>query len=71
MRHLHRPAVFQQAQGAADVGGMVADRVGHGRTDPGKGGEVNHGAEDPVGEMVLVDVALAELDSIWQWEFRL
>ena len=71
MRHPHRPAVFQQAQGAADVGGMVADWVGHGRTDPGKGCEVNHSVKDPVGEMVLADVALAELHPIWQWELGL
>jgi hypothetical protein len=45
---------------------MVADWVGHGRTDPGKGGEVNHGVEDPVSEMVLADVALAELHPIRQ-----
>jgi hypothetical protein len=71
MRHLHRPAVFQQAQGAADVGGMVADGVGHGRADAREGGQMDHGVKHPVGKMVLANVALAELHPIWQGEFRL
>ena len=34
------------------------ERVGPPQTDPGKGGEANHGVEGPVGEMALADVAL-------------
>jgi hypothetical protein len=49
---------------------MIADRVGHGRTDPGKGGEVND-VDDPVGEMVLANVALAELHPIRKRELGL
>ena len=49
---------------------MVADGVGHGRADASEGGQVNHGIKGPVGEMVLADVALAELHPIRQWEFR-
>jgi hypothetical protein len=67
---LHRPAVILQAQGAADAGGMVADGVGHGRADASEASQVNHGIEGPVGEMILADVAPAELHPIRQWEFR-
>jgi hypothetical protein len=71
MRDAHRAAEFQQSQGAVDVGLVVADRVGHGRADAGEGCQVDHGVEDPVGEMVLADVALAELHPIRQRELRL
>ena len=50
---------------------MVAYWVSHGRTDPGKGCEVNHSVKNPVREMVLADVALAELHPIRQRELRL
>ena len=66
MRHPHRAAEFQQAQGAVDVGLVVAERVSHGRANPGEGRQVHHGVEDSVWEMVLANVALAEFHTIWQ-----
>ncbi len=48
---------------------MVAELVVEGRPNAGEGGQVDHGVEGPVGEMILSDVALAELHPVRQREF--
>ena len=69
MRDAHETAEFQQTQGARDVGRVVADGIVDGRAHSSQCGEVDDGIEDPVGEMVLADVALVEQHAVGQRRF--
>ena len=70
MRDARAPAEVQQPDGAIHVGAAVAAGIMERLAHSSQRGEVDDGIEDPVGEMVLADVALVEQHPIRQRRFR-
>ena len=66
MRRAHLAGVLQQANGAHDIGELVAHRVMQGGSHTGQGGEMHYRVEGLLREQVLTDVALVELAPLGQ-----
>jgi hypothetical protein len=58
------PAVFEETQGAEDVGGLVVERAVERGSDTGEGSEVDDGGEVAAGQGIGTEVAAVEPDTV-------